>query len=114
MPQQSALTASWIGSRWGIDPVALEVRRRAGEVFAFREQGSDDWLYPGWQFDDEGNVRPDVARVLAAAREAGIGPSQLAQILNRRSGASYLGRGTSPTTFETEVCPLRLRAIATR
>jgi hypothetical protein len=86
VPQQSALTASWIGSRWGIDPVALEVRRRAGEVFAFREQGSDDWLYPGWQFDDEGNVRPDVARVLAAAREAGIGPSQLAQILNRRSG----------------------------
>ena len=86
MPQQSALTASWIGSRWGIDPVALEVSRRAGEVFASRDAGSDDWLYPGWQFDDKGNVRPEVARVLAAAREAGIGPSRLAQILNRRAG----------------------------
>ena len=80
------MTASWIGARWGIDPVALDVRRRAGEVYAYREQGSDDWLYPGWQFDDGGNVKPDIARVLAAAREAGIGPDRLAKIMNRRAG----------------------------
>jgi hypothetical protein len=86
MPEHAALTASWIGTRWAIDPVALDVRRRAGEVFAYREPGADEWLYPGWQFEDDGNVKPEVARVLAAAREAGIGLPRLAEILNRRAG----------------------------
>ncbi len=88
VPQQSALTASWIGARWAIDPVALDVRRRAGEVLALREPGVDEWLYPGWQFQDDGNVTPEVARVLAAAREAGISPGQLGQNLKRRAGLS--------------------------
>jgi hypothetical protein len=84
--EHAALTGSWVAARWGIEPVGLEVRRRAGEVFAMREPGSDEWLYPGWQFDDEGTVKPEVARVLAAAREAGVGPARLAEILNRRAG----------------------------
>lgn len=84
MPE-NALTASWVGTRWAIDPVALDMRRRAGEVFAFREPGSE-WLYPGWQFEEDGNVKPEVARVLAAARESGIGLERLGQILNRRAG----------------------------
>jgi hypothetical protein len=84
--EHAALTGSWVAARWGLEPVELEVRRRAGEVFATREPGSDEWHYPGWQFDDEGNVKPQVARVLAAAREAGIGPVRLAEILNRRAG----------------------------
>ena len=44
------------------------------EVYAFREAGSAEWLYPGWQFEDDGNVKPEVARVLAAARQSGIEP----------------------------------------
>src|SRR5262249_53482298 len=88
MADQSALTASWVGARWAIDPVALEVRRRAGEVLAVREAGSEEWLYPGWQFDDDGNVKPEGARVLAAARDAGIPPGRLGQILTRRAGLS--------------------------
>ena len=88
VPRQSALTASWIGARWAIDPVALDVRRRAGEVLAIREPGVDEWLYPGWQFQDDGNVTPEVARVLAAARGAGISPGQLGQNLKRRAGLS--------------------------
>jgi hypothetical protein len=85
---RAALTASWVGSRWGIDPVLLDVRRRGGEVLAFREPGSDEWRYPGWQFEDDGNVKPAVARVLAAAREAGVRPERVAEILNRRAGLS--------------------------
>ena len=81
-----ALTASWVGTRWGIDPVALDVRRRALVVLAYREPGSAEWLYPGWQFEDDGHVKPEVERVLAAARESGIGLERLGQILNRRAG----------------------------
>jgi hypothetical protein len=86
------LSASWVGSRWGIDPVALEVRRRAGEVVALRRPGATEWLYPGWQFADDGNVKPEVARVLDAAREAGIRPGGIADILYRRAGLA--GRRT--------------------
>jgi hypothetical protein len=86
MPDRSTLTASWLGSRWAVDPVAVDMRRRGGELFAVREPGSEEWRYPVWQFDEEGNVKPEVARVLAAAREAGIGSARLGAILNRRAG----------------------------
>jgi hypothetical protein len=89
---RSSLSASWLGTRWGVDPVAVDVRRRAGEVVAAREQGSEEWHYPVWQFDEAGNVRPEVAHVLAAAREAGVKPAELAALFNRRLGLS--GRRT--------------------
>jgi hypothetical protein len=92
MPEHASLTASWFAARWGLDPVALEVRRRAGEVFATREPGSDEWRYPSWQFDEEGHVRPEVVRVLGAAREAGVSPAQLDELFNRRVGLA--GRRT--------------------
>ena len=84
-------------TRWAIDPVALDVRRRARGVFALREPGSDEWLYPGWQFEDDGNVTPEVERVLAAAREAGsVGAAgaepQPTSRPARRSDAARLSR----------------------
>jgi len=51
-----------------------------------RREGSTEWLYPGWQFADDGNVKPEVARVLEAAREGGIPPARVAEVLNRRTG----------------------------
>jgi hypothetical protein len=84
--ERAAFTASWVGTRWGVDPVLLDVRRRAGEVVATRQPGSSEWRYPGWQFDDDGQVRPEVARVLEVAREAGVRPERVAAILNRRAG----------------------------
>lgn len=86
MADQSALSASWLGTRWAVDPVAVDVRRRGGELFAVRDPASAEWRYPVWQFDEEGNVKPEVARVLAAARQAGIGPERLGSILNKRAG----------------------------
>ena len=65
---------------------ALDVRRRALEVYAYRVAGSTEWLYPGWQFEDDGAVKPEVARALTAARQAGIRLERLTQILNRRAG----------------------------
>jgi len=82
----AALTASWLAARWGLDPVAIEVRRRGGELYATLTAGDDEWRYPAWQLDEDGNVRPEVARVLAAAREAGILPLRLEGLLRRRSG----------------------------
>jgi hypothetical protein len=86
MADRSSLTGSWLAARWGLDPVAIEMRRRAGELVATRDPGSDEWSYPAWQFDIEGNVKPEVARVLQAARDRGVRPDQLGSLLNRRVG----------------------------
>jgi hypothetical protein len=82
----SALAGTWLAARLGADPVALDIRRRAGELFAKRPPGSDEWLYPSWQFDENWRVKPEVERVLAAAREAGLSQDELEDLLQRRVG----------------------------
>jgi hypothetical protein len=81
-----ALSASWLSTRWGVDTVRINAMRRSGELLAVRPQGTQEWRYPSWQFDTDGRVKPDVARVLAAARARGIDSEQLSEILQRRSG----------------------------
>jgi hypothetical protein len=81
-----ALSASWLSTRWGVDTVRINAMRRAGELLAVRPAGTQEWRYPSWQFDADGRVKPDVARVLAAARERGIDSERLSEILQRRSG----------------------------
>ena len=60
--------------------------RRAGELLAVRPAGSAEWLYPAWQFDPDGGVRPEVERALSLARERGLRSEQVAELLERRSG----------------------------
>jgi hypothetical protein len=81
-----ALSTSWLSTKLGIDTLLIEARRRAGELFAVRPAGSNEWRFPGWQFDEEGHVKPDVARVLLAARDLGLDCEQLNAVLQRRSG----------------------------
>jgi hypothetical protein len=87
-----ALSASWLSTRWGVDTVRINAMRRAGELLAVRAPGTQEWRYPSWQFAADGSVKPDVARVLAAARERGIGSEQLSEILQRRSGMTGSAR----------------------
>jgi hypothetical protein len=81
-----ALSASWLSTKLAVDTVKINAMRRAGELLAVRPAGSQEWRFPAWQFDSDGRVRPEVARVLAAARERGLRPEQLAALLERRSG----------------------------
>jgi hypothetical protein len=85
---ERGLTAPWLAERLGLDPIALEARRRAGELFAVRPEGSPDWIYPAWQFDEALRVKPEVERALAAARGAGLSPAQFESLLDRRVGLS--------------------------
>ena len=81
-----ALSASWLSTKLGIDTVMINAMRRAGELVAVRPAGSQEWLFPAWQFGPDGGVRPDVARALEAARMRGLRPEQLGALLERRSG----------------------------
>ena len=80
------LSTSWIGMRLGIDPVRVNAMRRAGELYAVRRPGSQEYRFPAWQFGPDMKLRPSVERVLAAAREAGIDEPTLEKLLNRKVG----------------------------
>lgn len=81
------LPGTWLGERIGKSPASIDVMRRAGELIAVRREGSLDWLYPAWQFEDW-EPRPGIARVVAAAREAGLDENRLYEILTTPLGLS--------------------------
>ncbi|HET7856329.1 MAG TPA: hypothetical protein VFL41_07710 [Gaiellaceae bacterium] len=83
---QDSLTASWLAVRLGIEPRKLEAMRRAGELIAFRQEGSNEYYYPLWQFDADWRPLPAVSRVVRAAREAGLSDNRLYALLNARAG----------------------------
>jgi hypothetical protein len=85
------ITATWLASRMGVDPLHIEGLRRAGELLAVREEDSTEWRYPAWQFDGD-RPRPDVARVVAAARESGIDDARLYELLTAQLGLRDGGR----------------------
>jgi hypothetical protein len=83
---ERALSASWLSTKLGVDTVALNAMRRAGELIGVRPEGSREWLFPAWQFDVDGRVTPDVRRVLDTARDLGLSGARLNSLLDRRSG----------------------------
>jgi hypothetical protein len=86
------LSASWLSTKWGVDTVKINAMRRAGELLAVRPAGSLEWRFPAWQFGPDGQVRPEVARVLEEARKRGLRPERVSEVLERRSGMTGGGR----------------------
>jgi hypothetical protein len=74
-----------------MDPAKIDVMRRSGELLAVREPGSIEWRYPAWQFDN-GKPRRGVARIVAAARDAGIDEARLYDVLTASLGLRESGR----------------------
>jgi hypothetical protein len=84
--QERALTTSWLAAKLGTQSGRIDAMRRAGRLYAVRRPGEPDWLYPSWQFDDDGRPLPFVERLMRTAREAGLDHDQLEAVLNRRAG----------------------------
>jgi hypothetical protein len=84
--EERALSTSWVGMRIGTDPVLVNAMRRANELYAYRRPGTQEWLFPAWQFGPDWQVLPAVRRVLAAARDAGLDSDALYDVLHRRAG----------------------------
>jgi hypothetical protein len=85
-----SLSASWLASRLGVQPAHIDGLRREGALFGVRLPGAREHLYPAWQFAyGRGEARPEVRRVLTAARESGLTEVELFRLLERREG---LGR----------------------
>jgi hypothetical protein len=80
------ITGSWLASRLGVEPRGIEAQRRAGELLAFRLDGSQEYLYPSWQFGRDFDPLPGLARVVQAARATGLDDRGLNDLLLGRSG----------------------------
>jgi hypothetical protein len=89
---EHAYPGTWLAVRLGVEPRELEIRRRAGELFAFPSADGRDYLYPAWQFDESGNPLPAVARIAQAARAAGLDSGELNDLLLRRDGITGTSR----------------------
>lgn len=76
----------------GVEPRAIDIRRRSGELLGVQPEKGGDFIYPTWQFDDAGDPLPGVARVIRAAREAGLADGALYDLLQRRDGMTGSGR----------------------
>ena len=83
---ERSLSASWLSTKLGVDTVVLNAMRRAGGLIAVRQEGSHEWRFPAWQFDYDGQITPDVRRVLDTAQELSLSGEELNRLLDRRSG----------------------------
>lgn len=86
------LPGTWLAERVATSPAHVDAMRRDGELIAVRRPGSQEWLYPAWQFESW-RPRPGVSRVVAAARQAGIDDARLYELLTAPLGMTGPRRG---------------------
>lgn len=89
---REALSTSWLSAKLGVEPRQLDAQRRAGDLLAVRPPGATDYLFPAWQFDENGRPLPVVGLLVKAARELGIDEARLYEVLTMRDGLTGRGR----------------------
>ena len=85
------LPGTWLAARLAYDPLLIEAMRRDGELIALRRPGSTEWLYPAWQFDGSA-PRHGIARIVRAARQAGLDDTRLYTVLTAPLGLGGVKR----------------------
>jgi len=98
-----SLSASWLASRLGSEPFKLEAMRRAGELIAYRPEGSREHYYPLWQFDEEWQPLPIIPQLVREARARDLRGNRLYEVLNARAGVTSgrkLGQSLREGRFE--------------
>lgn len=85
MAYDDCLSGTWLASRLGIEPAAVDRMRRGGELIGVRRVSSGEWLYPAWQLHGD-LPRAAVPRIVDAAREAGLNEERLYEVLTLPMG----------------------------
>jgi hypothetical protein len=81
----SGLSTSWLAVRLGLDPVQVNRLRESGRLLGLPGDRGE-YVFPAWQFDDDGRPLPVVTRLLDRARAARVRPEQLLELLERPVG----------------------------
>jgi hypothetical protein len=79
----TGLSTDWLAARMGVQPARVEALRRAGELLGVR-RADGKHVFPSWQFGTNGRPLPLVARLVRAARAAGIDDEALHELVGRR------------------------------
>lgn len=87
----TGLTTDWLAARLGVQPARVDALRRTGELVAVRRPDGAH-VYPSWQFGEDGKPLPLVARLVGAARAAGIDDDRLHELVTRRMNGSGLAQ----------------------
>ena len=80
----SSLSASWLGTRTGLDPGRLEALRRQGRLLGVPPRTAT--TTPPGSSTRDGQPLPALAHVLAASRSVGMSDERVAELLNTRAG----------------------------
>lgn len=83
---RESLSTSWLAQRRGQQPAQVNRMRRDGELLGVRPPGRQDYLYPAWQFDEQGEPLPIIPRIVRAARRAKISEMRLYELMSMRLG----------------------------
>ena len=107
---EDSLSAAWLAVRVGIEPFKLEAMRRAGELIAYRPEGSREHYYPGWQFDESWQPLTIIPQLTREARERGLRGNRLYEVLNARAGMGgrKLGESLREERFDHVLDAVRL------
>jgi hypothetical protein len=105
-----SLSAAWLAARLGAEPFKLDAMRRAGELIAYRPEGSREYYYPLWQFDEEWQPLPIIPQLVREAEARGLRGNRLYEVLNARAGVTSdrrLGESLREGRFEHVLGALR-------
>jgi hypothetical protein len=85
---RESLSGSWLSTRLGVGTQRLDAMRRGGELLGVRRPGGHDYLYPAWQFAQDGKPLPVIPELIRTARGAGMSDERLYDVLAARTGIS--------------------------
>jgi hypothetical protein len=84
--EREILTTPWLATRLGTQSARVHALRRAGQLLGVRRPGTQEYVYPAWQFDRAGKPLESLPRLVAAARSAGLDELALHRLVHRRAG----------------------------
>ena len=85
---EDSLSAAWLATRLGAEPFKLDAMRRAGELIGYRPEGSREYYYPLWQFDEEWQPLPIIPQLVREGGARGLRGNRLYEVLNARAGVT--------------------------
>lgn len=81
-----SLPGTWLSTRLGVDGVRLTRMAESGALLGYRPAGSQELLFPAWQFNGGSEPIAALPQIRQAARRAGMDDERLCRVMDRKVG----------------------------
>jgi hypothetical protein len=92
---QDTLSETLSRADLGVSRQRLDQRRKRGTIVAVRLFPTAAYRYPRWQFDEDFKLRPELPRIIEAAREVDLSDLELHRLMLSESA----GGGRPPVSM---------------